>query len=624
MLMAQALESNGQPGATHMGTGFDAWYPGYIDYLPMMQNIVAYWTETALYQYATPYFYTMGDYPAAMRDLRPGSLYSSPWKGGWWRLRDAVEYMRTASISVLDYAAKYREDLLYNRYQAGRDAIARYAAEPPFAYIVPQAQHDPMAAVEMLRRLGFNGIAVSQLEREAVQDGLTYPAGTWVVPMNQAFAELARQLLDVQDYPDLREYPDGPPEQPYDAAGWTLQYLMGVRVVTAMTPLSDAFRSAMRPLGGPAAVADATESNGSARAGGTIDAFLDAAAEYPDAPLASIPVAAEIEPPPGRITGSGSRVAIDPAQNNGFTLIHRALAAGGSVTWSSGANGVGARYLVGGVDSGTLEGWAGELGVQASRTGAAAGATVARRVALYKPWRASMDEGWTRWLFDTFGIGYSTVTNSDFAAGGLRDRFDVIVLASDAPATIINGFASGSVPARYAGGIGGAGVRELDRFVRAGGTLVCLNQSTALAISELRLPVRNALDGVNRREFFANGSILEVDTDPSHPVMAGMPARASIFFDRSPAFEPLEGFEGSVLATYASGGSPLLSGYLLGEDRLHGMAAALDVKHGDGRVVLIGFRPQWRGQPFGTFRVLFNAALYGEAVAGSVSPTGLP
>jgi hypothetical protein len=235
-----------------------------------------------------------------------------------------------------------------------------------------------------------------------------------------------------------------------------------------------------------------------------------------------------------------------------------------------------------------------------------------------------MDEGWTRWLFDTFGIGYSTVTNSDFAAGGLRDRFDVIVLASDAPATIINGFASGSVPARYAGGIGGAGVRELDRFVRAGGTLVCLNQSTALAISELRLPVRNALDGVNRREFFANGSILEVDTDPSHPVMAGMPARASIFFDRSPAFEPLEGFEGSVLATYASGGSPLLSGYLLGEDRLHGMAAALDVKHGDGRVVLIGFRPQWRGQPFGTFRVLFNAALYGEAVAGSVSPTGLP
>jgi Zinc carboxypeptidase len=100
MLIAQGLESNGQPGATHMGTGYDAWYPGYIDYLPMMQNIAAFWTETALYQYATPYFYTLGDFPQDMRDLRPGALYSSPWKGGWWRLRDAVDYMLTASFST--------------------------------------------------------------------------------------------------------------------------------------------------------------------------------------------------------------------------------------------------------------------------------------------------------------------------------------------------------------------------------------------------------------------------------------------------------------------------------------------------------------------------------------------
>jgi hypothetical protein len=443
--------------------------------------------------------------------------------------------------------------------------------------------------------------------------------------MNQPFAELARQLLDVQEYPDLREYPDGPPEQPYDAAGWTLHYLMGVKVVTALTPLSDGFRSAMRPFGGPTTVADAADAdgsaNGSANVGRTIDEFLEVVAGFPDAPLASTALTSAIEPPPGRITGSGSRVAIDPAQNNGFTLIQRVLAAGGTATWSGG--GEDGRYLVSGVDSGTLEGWARELGVQATRTGTAAGAPVARRVALYKPWRASMDEGWTRWLFDTFEIGYTTITNSDFAAGSLRDRFDVIILASDGPAAILDGFATGSVPARYAGGIGDTGVRELDAFVRAGGTLVCLNQSTALAINELRLPVRNVLQGVGRREFFADGSILEVATDASHPVMAGMPERASIFFDSSPAFEPLEGFEGHVLATYAAGGSPLLSGYLLGEERLHGKAAALDVRHGAGRVVLIGFRPQWRGQPFGTFRVLFNAALYGESV-GAVVATGRP
>jgi hypothetical protein len=624
MLMAQALESNGQPGATHMGTGFDAWYPGYIDYLPMMQNVVAYWTETALYRYATPYFYTIDDYPQGMRDLRPGSLYSSPWTGGWWRLRDAVDYMLTASVAVLDYAAKYKDDVLYNRYQAGRDAIARYETEPPYAYIVPQSQRDPVAAAEMLRRLAFNGIRVSQLSRDARHDGLTYAAGTWVVPMNQEFAELARQLLDVQIYPDLREYPDGPPEQPYDAAGWTLHYMMGVRVVAALTPLSPEFRDAMQPLTG--------ESPGS------LAAFGRQVTAVPDAPLTSYSATAAIQPPPGRITGSGSRVAIDPSQNNGFTLLHRAMAAGATVRYEparagastgardgnagAGTGGAGSgRYVIDGVASGILDEWVRELSVQAQRTNGSGNAPVAMRVALYKPWRASMDEGWTRWLFDTYGIVYTTITNADFMAGGLRDRFDVIVLASDAPAVLLSGYSPGTVPARYAGGIGDGGVRELESFVRAGGTLVCMNQSSVFAIDLLRLPVRNVLKDVGRRDFFANGSILEVLTDPAHPVMTGMPERASVFFDRSPVFEPIEGFQGSVLARYAPVGSPLLSGYLLGEDRLHGHAAALDVRYHGGRVVLIGFRPQWRGQPFGTFRVLFNAALYSEAVAATVETT---
>lgn len=237
MAIAQGLEQNGQPGATHMGTGFDAWYPGYIDYLPMLQNIAAFWTETALYQYATPGFYRLSDFPSGDRDLRPESLYSSPWEGGWWRLRDAVEYMVTASISVLDYAAKYREDLLYNRYQSGRDVIRRYASGPPYAYFVPQDQRDPVAPVELLRRLAFNGVRVHQLTEAVEFEGLRHPAGTWVVRMDQEFAELAREVLDVQTYPDLREYPDGPPEQPYDAAGWTLPYTMGVRVVAAGSPL---------------------------------------------------------------------------------------------------------------------------------------------------------------------------------------------------------------------------------------------------------------------------------------------------------------------------------------------------------------------------------------------------
>ncbi|MFB3133639.1 MAG: M14 metallopeptidase family protein, partial [Rhodothermales bacterium] len=210
MAIAHGLESNGQVGATHMGTGFDAWYPGYIDYLPMLQHIAAFWTETALYRYATPHFYTINDFPQNKRDLRAETLYPSPWQGGWWRLHDAVDYMVTASISVLDYAAKYREDLLYNRYQSGRDVIRKYEQRPPYAYFIPQKQHDPVAPVELLRRLAFNGVKIDQLTTEVSFEGIRYPAGTWVIPMNQEFAEMARQVLDTQTYPDLREFPEGP------------------------------------------------------------------------------------------------------------------------------------------------------------------------------------------------------------------------------------------------------------------------------------------------------------------------------------------------------------------------------------------------------------------------------
>jgi len=594
MTIAQALESNGMVGATHMGTGFDAWYPGYIDYMPMLQNIAAFWTETALYRYATPHFYTLDEFPADMRDLRPQSLYSSPWPGGWWRIKDAVDYMETASRAVLDYAAKYREELLYNRYQAGRSAIQRYRKDPPYAYVVPRSQRDPVAAVEMLRRLAFNGVRIAELSREAAIDGTAYPQGTWVIPMDQEFAELVRQLFEAQKYPDLRESPDGPPEQPYDAAGWTLPYQMDVQVREVRMPLGDELRSALRPvIGKPVEWRSA-----------------------PETPFATDSVAAGIVPLPGRITGSGEQVALDPAETNTFRLINRALAGGGAVRFAGGTGGRSGRYLISGIAAPTMNAWVTELSLRAERTspgGTAQSRVIRPRIAIYKPWTASMDEGWTEWLLDEYGFKYATLTNADIRAGNLAARFDVVLLASDRPRTISEGFAMGTVPPRYAGGLGDEGARALDGFVLGGGTLVCLNQSAVYAISALHLPVRNVVDTLARKNYFASGSILEVTTDPGHPVMAGMPGRAKVFVDGSPVFSTLEGFQGDTLARYAKEGSPLLSGYLLGEKHIQGHAAALDVRHGDGHVLLIGFRPQWRGQPFGTFRVVFNSVLFGRA-----------
>jgi hypothetical protein len=626
MLMAQALEERGQVGATHMGV-FDAWYPGYIDYLPMLQNAAAFWTETALYRYATPRFYTAADVTARGQDLRPKSLYSSPWTGGWWRLRDAVEYMETASMAVLDFAAKYKTDLLYNRYQAGRDAIRKYAEEPPFAYFIHQDQRDPVAPAELLRRLAFNGIRVYQLEEAMSHEGLTHPAGTWVIPMDQEFAELARTLLEVQDYPDLREYEGGPPKRPYDVSGWTLPYQFGVRVIVASQPLSGEVRGALSLVRG-----DVVDWR-------TTDEMSEVADAAPfDSPpglgFESDTIAAGIVPLPGRIRGGGSTFSVSAAQNNAYRAVNRAWDAGatvrfaaadltGGVPYTAGGSSVEGRFVISGMGGSTAEALAQDLNLRAEASSPEGRRLLRPRLGLFRPWQASMDEGWTRWLLERYGFELISLRNADLKAGGLADRVDIIILADYGARTILEGHAEGSIPPRYVGGIGAEGVRALDQFVSSGGTLVCLNGSSQFAIDELKLPVKNVLAEVGGEEFSASGSLLEIVTDPAHPVMAGMLRRSPVFFSRSPAFTVTEGFQGKVLAKHVEAGSPLLSGYLLGEEHLHGYAAALDVHHGEGHVILIGFKPQWRGQPFGTFNVLFNAALlHGSHADGAAGTPG--
>ena len=612
MSMSQALEERGQKGATHMGTGFDNWYPGFMDHANNFHNVVSFLTETGLYRYATPGFYTLQDFPPRTRDLRPQSLYSSPWEGGWWRLRDAVDYMLTASISVLDIAAKYRRDILYNRYQAGRDIIAQYTDGPPYAYFVPQEQDDPVAAVEMLRRLAYNGIEVHQLSEAATHDGLSHPAGTWVIAMDQPFANFVRQLFAVQDYPDLRQYPEGPPDQPYDVAGWTLPYLMGVRVVEAASPLGEGMRGAMTALGTGGAMFE-------------WDADVDDAATFDSPPgvgFDSHPVAAAIVPPAGT-DGGGSGLAVDPAQNNSFRALNRAWDAGAQVSFvpgsagESGGAGSTGHYLISGLSGSARSGLVSDLGLRTDRAGATGTRFARPRVGLYRPWNPSMDEGWTRWLLEAYDFEFSSLRNADVLAGDLRDRYDVIIVADMGSGQILNGFARGTVPPRYEGGIGAVGVRALDAFVRGGGTLVTFNNASMFAVSQLHLPVRNVIADLDPAEYFMSGSIVEMEVDPSHPVMSGMPERAKVVVERSPVFTTEDGFEGAVLAKYPAEGSPLLSGYLLGEEHLQGYAAALDVSHGDGRVILLGMRPQWRGQPFGNFRVVFNAVLYGAEVAAA-------
>jgi len=612
MAIAKGLEERGQVGATHMGTAFDAWYPGYVDYAPNFKNIAAFWTETALYQYATPHEYTVADFPSSMRDLRPQSLYASPWPPGLWRLRDAVEYMETASLSVLEFAAKYKESLLYDRYQAGRDQIALGRKKAPFAYVIPREQRDPVAAVELLRRMAFGGVRVSALSADAAIDGEPFTAGTWVIPTDQEFAALAREVLDVQRYPDLRQYPGGPPERPYDAAGWSLPLQMGVRVVAITQPLPDDVRAMLRPIGAMPEVKVKPSPYEAAIA-------TDAAAfdSVPGAGFNTDASAAAIAPPEGRISGSGDVLLLDPAQNNTFKAINRAWNQGATVQASAGASGAPIRYSVRGLSDTAQDDLVRSLALQAERSLSAPGRAIRRpRIGLFQPWTGAMDEGWARWVLEQYGFTFTAIHPEDFKSP-LADRIDVLIVADDARVPVagvpVRGGGRGETRAirpEYAYQLAAADLQQFEQFIRRGGTLVCLSNASAFAIQQFNLPVRNVVAGLRSDEFFLRGSIVEVTIDPSHPVMAGMPAKAAVFVDGSPVFEPEADFNGTVLAKYQESGSPLLSGYLIGENYLNGKAAALDVPLGDGHVVLIGFRPEWRGQPFGTFRVLFNAALY--------------
>jgi hypothetical protein len=233
----------------------------------------------------------------------------------------------------------------------------------------------------------------------------------------------------------------------------------------------------------------------------------------------------------------------------------------------------------------------------------------APRVGLYRSYSATIDEGWTRWVFDTWGVPYLSLVDSVVRRVRLKERFDVIVLPDQSPRGIMEGLAA-RYPSPYAGGVGSEGVQALRQFVTDGGTLVAFSDASRFAIQALLLPVRNVLEGVADDDFYAPGSLFRIELDASHPLARGMPAQSAAWFESGPAFDVLDSTTVRVVARYPTDpGAVLLSGWVLRPERVAGRAALVDVRVGQGRVVLFGFRPQYRGQSLATFRLLFNSLL---------------
>ena len=434
----------------------------------------------------------------------------------------------------------------------------------------------------MLWVLQFGGVEIRRATAAFTADGRRYEAGTHVILMAQPASSYAKTLMEVQHYPDLRQYPGGPPQRPYDATAYTLPLLMNVTRVFVQQP----FDATLVPAADPIVAPTGTVAGGEARAAYVFahdNAGVQAMNRLAKAGLhlqwAAAPFTAD-----GRTFPAGTIVLPVAGQPGAATAV-RAAAAALPVTI----------YAIDGpVPAGT--------------------AVSQPRVGLYKSFVPSMDEGWTRWIFEQWGMDYTTIENEDVRAGNLRARFDAIVLPQESPRAIIDGRADGTVPAQYAGGIGQPGVAALKAFVEAGGTLITFDEACMLPVEEFGLPVKNALAGLSgsrgatgpsSADFYAPGSIVRTTVDRTDPIASGAEADGVAWFEQSPAFT-ISG-NAKAVVRYPDHGPLLLSGWLLGADHLRGLAGVVDVPLGRGRVVLFGFRPQYRAQTWATYKLLFNA-----------------
>jgi hypothetical protein len=664
--MHNRFTAENKPGATtRTGTGYSTWWNGGLRTTVYFHNMVGLLTETI----GSPTPMEIPFVPGRM--LGQGNL-PFPITPQKWHFRQSVEYSITANRAVIDVASKNREDFLFNIYRMGKNSIERGSRDnwtvypsriaevqaaidrdrrqsgggrgqseapptdpvslgrmrggfpikyyellrkpelrDPRGFIIPSDQADFLTATKFVNALIKTGVAIHRATSEFQAGGKSYPAGSYVVKAAQAFRPHALDMFEPQDHPNDFQYPGGPPIPPYDSAGWTLAFQMGVK--------------------------------------------FDRILEGFDGPFEK--VTGLIKPAPGKVTATpnASGYLTSHQVNDSFIAMNRLLKDNEEVYWiKQPFTAAGRTYPAGTIfipakpsTQVKLQKISTELGLNFEAIAAKPAGEAFKlrpvRIALWDRYGGSMPSGWTRWLFEQFEFPFTVVYPQTLDAGDLINKFDVIVFVTGAiPARDARGgsgrggfgespFIRGpnpeDLPEEFRGWLGNVSVAktvpQLKAFLEAGGTVLTVGSSTNLGYL-LDLPVAGALvektgsgdeRPLGRDKYYIPGSVLQVSIDNSNPLAYGMPEQLDVFFDNSPVFrlKPEAALKGVKPVAWFATDKPLRSGWAWGQKYLQDGVAVVEANVGKGKLFMFGPEITFRAQPHGTFKFLFNGIYYGRA-----------
>jgi hypothetical protein len=626
--MASALIGEGKEGV--------AWTESYDMWTPARQYMVYHGqprilTEIASSNLADPFVNPRKGQPLGPQDSR--ATFPVPYSKDTWTLGQQVEYGVTAALAGMSHVAKYGREWLYTFYTVHKDWV-NYS-RGPYAFVVPANQRDPFATYEMLEILEFGDVEIHRATAPFSANGKSYAAGSYVIKTAQPYGAFAKTMLEKQVYPDLRIFPGGPPEPPYDVTGHTLWMLMGVTVDMADKPF-DASLELVKAVA-PVPATAAARPKGAYLIGPDSYGFFKSVAELQKANVPIYRAGKAFEAQGAKYSAGTYVIPPSPAVQ---TIVEKA------------AKNLG--VAVAGVD----------------RVPAVDGFRFkpATKVGLWKG-AGNMPGGWLLWMLEQYGINHDVVKSQDFT-GDLNAKYDVILLPSGtSKARIVSGLdPKRNDPAEWswAYGVGEDGWKKLRAFVENGGTLLAIGSSVETARELLDLPIEKALPEGRPRSgpqaaasgggatgsaeaalrdafssparlmqtlrdrvadpeslFYCPGSLLQNEFDTNNPVAWGMPESWPVFFEGDQAYRLRPGFgiETQVVSRYPMQ-NVLQSGWLLGEEYLKDQANILSFRIGKGYVVTYGSQIDFRTQPRATFKLIFNAIFHGPSTAVPAAQMG--